>query len=184
MMQTKNLIKTIILSTLVCLFNPSDVFSVPTPPTPTKIEKQQEIKTTDNKQTEKKKSTQEDNITQDKIDAFEDIRNQAKLLYNANKPDEAIEQYKKIPDSEKTSEDWVILANISQDNSKIIDAVFFLKKAIQADDKNYKAHDEGNICNEGDIVRIVESKPISGGKRWTLAEVVEKATENEIEVEE
>ena len=41
--------------------------------------------------------------------------------------------------------------------------------------KNYKAHDENNICGEGDIVRIVESRPISGGKRWTLAEVVEKA---------
>ena len=37
------------------------------------------------------------------------------------------------------------------------------------------AHDEGNVCSEGDVVRIVESRPISGGKRWTLAEVVEKA---------
>lgn len=41
--------------------------------------------------------------------------------------------------------------------------------------KNYKAHDENNICGEGDIVRIVESRPISGGKRWTLGEIVEKA---------
>ena len=48
------------------------------------------------------------------------------------------------------------------------------KKIIESN-KNYKAHDEGNICNEGDIVRIVESRPISGDKRWTLAEVVEKA---------
>ena len=48
------------------------------------------------------------------------------------------------------------------------------KKIIEFN-KNYKAHDEGNVCSEGDTVRIVESKPISGGKRWTLAEVVEKA---------
>ncbi len=48
------------------------------------------------------------------------------------------------------------------------------KKIIESN-KNYKAHDEGNVCNEGDTVRIVESRPISGGKRWTLAEVVEKA---------
>jgi small subunit ribosomal protein S17 len=41
--------------------------------------------------------------------------------------------------------------------------------------KHYKAHDAANVCNEGDTVRIVESKPISGGKRWALAEVVEKA---------
>ena len=44
-------------------------------------------------------------------------------------------------------------------------------------DRTYKlkAHDENNICGEGDTVRIVESRPISGGKRWTLSEVVEKA---------
>ena len=48
------------------------------------------------------------------------------------------------------------------------------KKIIESN-KDYKAHDEGNVCGEGDVVRIVESRPISGGKRWTLAEVVEKA---------
>ena len=41
--------------------------------------------------------------------------------------------------------------------------------------KNYKAHDEQNQCEEGDVIRIVESKPISGGKRWVVAEIVEKA---------
>ena len=34
------------------------------------------------------------------------------------------------------------------------------KKIIEKT-KNYKAHDPENICSEGDIVRIVESKPIS-----------------------
>ncbi len=147
MRKTKNFIKAIILTTLVCIFNTTVAISADTPPIPTKIEKQQEIKTaTDIKQTEKQETSQKENITQDKIDAFEDIRNQAKLLYNANKPNDAIEQYKKIPDAEKTSEDWLILANISQDNGKIIDAVFFLKKSIQVDDKNYKAHyNLGNI---------------------------------------
>ena len=48
------------------------------------------------------------------------------------------------------------------------------KKIIESN-KHYKAHDEGNVCSEGDVVRIVASRPISGGKRWTLAEVVEKA---------
>ena len=38
-----------------------------------------------------------------------------------------------------------------------------------------KAHDENNECGIGDTVRIVESKPISGGKRWTLESIVEKA---------
>ena len=48
------------------------------------------------------------------------------------------------------------------------------KKIIESN-KNYKAHDENNICNEGDTVRIIESKPLSGDKRWSVLEVVEKA---------
>ncbi len=48
------------------------------------------------------------------------------------------------------------------------------KKIIESN-KNYKAHDAENVCSEGDIVRIVENRPISSGKRWVVAEVVEKA---------
>lgn len=48
-------------------------------------------------------------------------------------------------------------------------------KKIMESNKNYKAHDEQNVCSEGDVVKIIESKPISGGKRWSVLEVVEKA---------
>lgn len=48
-------------------------------------------------------------------------------------------------------------------------------KKIMESNKNYKAHDEQNICTEGDTVKIIESKPISGGKCWSVVEVVEKA---------
>ena len=48
-------------------------------------------------------------------------------------------------------------------------------KKIIEHTKHYKAHDEQNVCKEGDVVRIVESKPISGGKRFVVAEIVEKA---------
>lgn len=48
------------------------------------------------------------------------------------------------------------------------------KKIIESN-KNYKAHDENKICAEGDIVKIIESKPISGSKKWAVLEVVEKA---------
>ena len=48
-------------------------------------------------------------------------------------------------------------------------------KKIMETNKNYKAHDENNECGIGDTVRIIESKPISGGKRWTLESIVEKA---------
>lgn len=48
-------------------------------------------------------------------------------------------------------------------------------KKIMESNKNYKAHDEQGICSEGDVVKIIESKPISGGKKWAVLEVVEKA---------
>ena len=38
-----------------------------------------------------------------------------------------------------------------------------------------KAHDEENTCNIGDIVKVMETKPISKYKRWRLVEVMEKA---------
>lgn len=36
------------------------------------------------------------------------------------------------------------------------------------------AHDEDNVCNEGDLVSISECKPYSKSKAWRLVEVVEK----------
>ncbi|MGM0414083.1 MAG: 30S ribosomal protein S17 [Bacillota bacterium] len=41
--------------------------------------------------------------------------------------------------------------------------------------KKYKAHDENNECNEGDKVRIVETRPLSKTKRWRVVEILEKA---------
>jgi len=41
--------------------------------------------------------------------------------------------------------------------------------------KRYTAHDEENQCNIGDVVRIMETRPISRTKRWRLVEIVEKA---------
>ncbi|MDO4426822.1 MAG: 30S ribosomal protein S17 [Moraxella sp.] len=38
-----------------------------------------------------------------------------------------------------------------------------------------KVHDENNVCQEGDIVRIKETRPISKTKSWTLVDVVESA---------
>lgn len=85
-------------------------------------------------------------VSQDKLDAFDEIRDYAKVLYNANKLEEAVIEFNNIPDANKISDDWLFLANIAQDNNKIDDAVFYLKKAIQLDDNNYKAHyNLGNI---------------------------------------
>ncbi len=48
------------------------------------------------------------------------------------------------------------------------------KKVIRRSVK-FHAHDEQNTANVGDIVRIVETRPLSKTKRWRLAEVVEAA---------
>jgi len=38
----------------------------------------------------------------------------------------------------------------------------------------YKAHDEKNECGEGDVVKIVETRPLSKEKRWRVAEMITK----------
>ena len=38
----------------------------------------------------------------------------------------------------------------------------------------YKAHDEKKECAEGDMVRIVESRPLSHEKRWRIIEIIAK----------
>ena len=38
-----------------------------------------------------------------------------------------------------------------------------------------KAHDENNECGTGDVVRVMETRPLSKDKRWRLVEVIEKA---------
>lgn len=41
--------------------------------------------------------------------------------------------------------------------------------------KKYMAHDEKNECNEGDKVRIMETRPTSKNKRWRVVEIIERA---------
>ena len=48
------------------------------------------------------------------------------------------------------------------------------KKIVRRSSK-FHAHDETNQANVGDVVRIVETRPLSKTKRWRLAEIVEEA---------
>lgn len=41
--------------------------------------------------------------------------------------------------------------------------------------KKYVAHDEKNDCNEGDTVKIMETRPISKTKKWRIVEIIERA---------
>ena len=46
----------------------------------------------------------------------------------------------------------------------------FVKKSTK-----FAAHDEKNDCNQGDTVRIMETRPISKNKCWRLVEIIERA---------
>lgn len=46
----------------------------------------------------------------------------------------------------------------------------FVKKTTR-----FHAHDEKNECTVGDVVKIMETRPMSKTKRWRLVEIVEKA---------
>ena len=46
---------------------------------------------------------------------------------------------------------------------------------IMTTTKKLKAHDENNEAGEGDLVEIMETRPLSKTKRWRLVEVIERA---------
>jgi small subunit ribosomal protein S17 len=48
----------------------------------------------------------------------------------------------------------------------------FVKKTSR-----FKVHDEKNECQVGDIVKIMETRPLSKDKRWRLVEVMKKSTQ-------
>ncbi|MFH0768473.1 MAG: 30S ribosomal protein S17 [Chloroflexota bacterium] len=54
-----------------------------------------------------------------------------------------------------------------------------MKRAVR-----YKAHDAKNECGEGDIVRIIETRPLSKEKRWRVAEIISKKEVVEVKPEE
>jgi len=52
-----------------------------------------------------------------------------------------------------------------------------LYKRTVRQSKKFMAHDETNACQIGDVVKIVESRPLSKQKRWMVLEIVQKAGE-------
>ena len=50
-----------------------------------------------------------------------------------------------------------------------------LYKKIVKETYKLKAHDENNECKIGDIVKVMETRPLSKDKRWRLVEIIERA---------
>lgn len=47
------------------------------------------------------------------------------------------------------------------------------KKTVKKVTK-FKVHDENNKCKTGDTVSIIETKPLSKGKRWSVLDIIER----------
>jgi small subunit ribosomal protein S17 len=50
-----------------------------------------------------------------------------------------------------------------------------LYKKVVRRSKKYMAHDELNECREGDVVEIMETRPLSKRKRWRVTRIIERA---------
>ena len=69
--------------------------------------------------------------------------------------------------SDKMNKTRVVQVSWDQKDSKYL-------KIVRRSTK-YKAHDEKNEAKIGDVVRIMETRPISKDKRWTITAVIQKA---------
>jgi small subunit ribosomal protein S17 len=59
-----------------------------------------------------------------------------------------------------------------------------LYRRIMRVSRKFKAHDEGNVSRLGDLVRIVESRPISREKRWRVEQIIERHEVAEVQPSE
>jgi small subunit ribosomal protein S17 len=84
--------------------------------------------------------------------------------------------------SEKTSKKRTLVGKVISDK---MDKTFVVAVERRVQHKLYKkiirrttklhVHDEENACHYGDIVKIVESRPLAKTKAWVLVEIVKKA---------
>lgn len=68
------------------------------------------------------------------------LSKQATAFYCDNNYNKTIDLILQIKETERSSQDWLLLGNVFADNDKIEDAVFMYKKAIETDKKCYKAY--------------------------------------------
>lgn len=91
--------------------------------------------------------------------------------------DEVLEEQKDRSASRKVRE-GIVVSN-KMDKTAVVEVVRRSRhpqygKTVKQS-KRYYTHDEENTLNNGDLVRIVETRPLSAKKRWRLLEIVERA---------
>ncbi len=97
--------------------------------------------------------------------------------HKAAGPREATPPTVKEPGAKKIQQGTVVSSKTDKTITVQIDVMEAHRKykKIVRHTKKLTAHDEANDANEGDTVRVVESRPLSRTKRWRLVEVVERA---------
>lgn len=83
------------------------------------------------------------------------------------------------PQVRHTQKEGIVISN--KMNKTIVVAVVSLKrhriyKRTYKQTKHFYAHDENNVCQIGDLVRIEETRPLSKLKRWRLIEVLKQGS--------
>ena len=72
-----------------------------------------------------------------------------------------------------------VVASNKMDKSIVVSIERKVKHALYGkfvkQTSRFIAHDEDNTCNEGDTVRIMETRPLSKSKNWRLVEIIERA---------
>ena len=72
-----------------------------------------------------------------------------------------------------------IVSSDKMDKSVVVSEVKKVKHPVYGKfvlkTKKYVAHDEKNDCNEGDTVKIMETRPMSKTKKWRIVEIIERA---------
>jgi small subunit ribosomal protein S17 len=79
--------------------------------------------------------------------------------------------------TEAKSRVGIVVSN-AMDKSVVVQVSYLVahklyKKRIRKSSK-FMAHDEKNICEVGDKVKIVSTRPLSKRKRWEVAEIIQK----------
>ena len=72
-----------------------------------------------------------------------------------------------------------VVASDQMDKSRVIHVQRYVKhplyKKYVKKTSKFMAHDENNDSRTGDVVKIMETRPLSKRKRWRLVEIVERA---------
>lgn len=74
------------------------------------------------------------------ISLADELNEQINILYAENNIKEAFNLILSIPEEDRTTQNWILMGNILQDQGKNDDAIFMYNHAVSKDEKNFKAH--------------------------------------------